>query len=195
MNQKTKLIILIVLLAAVLTGAFFAYRYFSKSFIPAQPTEQKNETTAEADETTEDNADKAADFTVFDKDKKEIALSSRTGKPVVINFWATWCPPCQSELPAYQTLYDTYGEKVDFMMVALTDGYQETQSSVDAFIEENGYTFPVFYDLQGAAAEAYAVNSIPLSVFIDADGKVSHSQLGAMDEASLEAQIKTLLGG
>ena len=192
MKQKIKLVSLIICLAILLTSAYFAYRYFSSRYTPQQLTDRLAETEAESF-ATDDAEDLAPDCTVFDKDNKENTLSSHIGKPVVVNFWATWCPPCKAELPAYQSLFERYGDSVDFMMVAMTDDYSETKSSVDTFVAENSYTFPLYYDLHGPAYTAYAVTSIPVSVFIDANGHILHSQIGAMDEGTLETWILSLL--
>lgn len=193
MKQKTKLLILLLVLAAVLAGAFFAYRHFSKNYSPEQtPSAQisADEQTGTADNPT---ANAAPDFTVFDKDGSEITLSDFKGKPVIVNFWATWCPYCIMEFPNFQKMFENYGDRVSFMMIDLTDGYRETQSGAEAYISDNGYTFPVYFDLRGSASSAYAATSIPLSLFIDKDGNLVETKLGAMDEGTLESYIQTLI--
>ena len=84
----------------------------------------------------------AVDFTVTDREGNTVKLSEFFGKPIIINFWATWCGPCKSELPVFDEAYRKYGEGVTFLMVNLTDGYRDTVEAVKAFIEDNDYTFP-----------------------------------------------------
>lgn len=143
-------------------------------------------------ETEDPNKNTAPDFPVLDADGNTVRLSDMFGKPVVINFWATWCPPCRSELPAFDKLYRQYGNEVSFMMIDLTDGYRETVEGVKRFISENGYTFPVYYDTEGSAAEAYNVSSIPFTVAVGRNGNIVGTHLGAMSEAVLEKLIKTV---
>ena len=114
----------------------------------------------------------APDFTVYDKNGKPVKLSDMKGTPVVLNFWASWCPPCKAEMPDFDEIAKEYEGKVAFMMVNLTDGQRETQSSAQAFIDSMGYTFPVYFDLDSEAAYAYGIQSIPNTFFIDSDGNL-----------------------
>lgn len=135
----------------------------------------------------------AADFTVFDRNNAEIRLSDHFGKPLVVNFWASWCGPCCRELPAFDDAAKQYDGQIEFMMVNLTDGFSETVESVQSFLEENGYTFPVYFDTDEDAADAYNIYSIPETVFIRADGTVMDTHIGSMDEATLQNYITQLL--
>ena len=112
----------------------------------------------------------APDFTVYDIDGNEVKLSDYLGKPVVLNFWASWCGPCKMEMPDFDEKAKELERKVQFLMVNLTDGSQETVETASAFIAAQGYTFPVFYDTDQSAAYAYGVYSIPTTYFIDAEG-------------------------
>ncbi len=114
----------------------------------------------------------APDFTVFDAEGKEHKLSDFEGKPVILNFWASWCGPCKSEMPDFEEVYLEYQDKIHFLMVNLTDGYQETIESAQNLILERGYTFPVYFDTKLEAANAYYVYSIPQTYFIDGDGNL-----------------------
>lgn len=159
-------------------------------------SEQTDETISGQDtsdsEDSASNAIPALDFTVYTKDGSVVKLSDFYGKPIVVNFWATWCGPCKSELPAFEKLYNEYGENIAFLMVNLTDGAQETISGVTDFITKNNYTFPVYYDTELNAASTYGVYSIPATLFIDADGNIVASQLGAMSEQALKNYIETI---
>lgn len=131
----------------------------------------------------------APDFSVIDKDGNSVKLSDMKGKPVVVNFWASWCPPCKSEMPEFNKVYEELGDEVVFMMVDLVDGYQETQENGAAYVAKEGFTFPVYYDIEQEAAMAYAVMSIPTTVFIDKDGFIAATAKGAIDEQYLRAGI------
>lgn len=134
----------------------------------------------------------AKDFTVIDIDGKEVSLSDFKGKPVVVNFWASWCPPCKEEMPYFNEVYKELGDEVQFMMVDLVDGSRETVDTAKAFIKDNGYEFPVFFDTDQDAAIAYGVYSIPTSIFIDAEGKVVKAITGTMTKADLLEEIKNI---
>jgi len=197
MKQSVKIILLVVLLAAVLCGAYFGYRALSPKL---QPEAEPSATQQASDALTDDAADPsaqpaepAADFSVVDRDGNTVKLSEKFGKPIVLNFWASWCGPCKSELPAFDAAAKAHADDIEFLMVNLTDGYQETQADVDAFLAETGYTFPVYYDLTQQAAVAYGVYSIPLTVFIAADGTVVRQHTGVMSETQLSAGIDALL--
>lgn len=135
----------------------------------------------------------AADFTVFDGEMNAVKLSDHFGKPIVINFWASWCGPCKSELPGFQSLYEEYKDDVVFLMVNLTDGKRDTVSGIKEFVSDNGYSFPVYYDVEYDAADTYGIYSIPETVFIRADGSLYDIRIGSMSEDVLEDYIKRIL--
>ena len=134
----------------------------------------------------------APDFTVTTLDGQNVKLSDFKGKPVVLNFWASWCDPCKSEMPAFQAAYWEKGSQVQFMMVNLT-GSSETVEAASGFIADEGYTFPVFYDTAGEGSAAYQVMSIPATYFIDSDGNIVASHVGAMNSATLETYLAKIL--
>lgn len=146
------------------------------------------QTTAE-EETTEAEKVPAPDFTVIDAEGNEVKLSDMVGKPVVVNFWASWCGPCKMEMPEFEEIYKELGDEVHFMMVNLTDGWQETQEKAENFIEEQGYTFPVYYDTMSEGAMNYGVSSIPATYFIDAEGNAIAQARGAIDGETLKIGI------
>ncbi len=162
----------------------------------AEPsTEAPAESTAETEAAAETDPPltPAPDFTVQNGEGESVNLSDYVGKPVIINFWATWCGPCKSELPAFDEAYRTYGENVHFLMINLTDGTRETVEKVTEFVKNGGYSFPVLFDTKSEGAMTYGVYSIPLTVFVDAKGNLLGGHTGAMSHAALEQYIDILL--
>ncbi len=138
----------------------------------------------------------AADFTVLDKHGKEVKLSDFQGKPVVLNFWATWCGYCTQEMPAFEQMYKKYDGKVEFLMVNLTSSSDETLAKAEQFIRDSGYTFPAYYDnavAGGSVSDSYNTNQIPLTYFFDENGNTIRKHLGAITVEELEKQIKYLI--
>ena len=131
----------------------------------------------------------ADDFTVYTASGDPVKLSDMRGKPVVLNFWASWCPPCKAEMPDFDEICKEYDGKVTFMMVNLTDGVQETVESARNFIHMMEYSFPVYYDTDMDASNTYGIQSIPTTFFIDAEGKLIAYASGAMDGETLKRGI------
>ena len=229
MNRKW--VGLAALLVVVLAGAMIAYNVLAPGVeksgnegdsVPAAVDTDDTNGNAEAGNTGDsaDSADGAGsgdaaaapDFTVYDADGNKVALSDFKGEPVVVNFWASWCPPCKAELPDFEALYQEVGikkaadaaggtadgadsdsaEAVRFLMVNLTDGQRETQDAAGKFIADEGYTFPVYFDTDLSAAYTYGINSIPMTLFIDRDGNVQSYNIGMIDEQTLRCGIEKI---
>ena len=154
------------------------------------PSEDK-ETSAPSDtaENGETAADTAPDFTMLDMEGNEVKLSDFFGTPIVLNFWASWCPPCKAELPDFEEACKRYEGKVTFLMVNLTDGQRETVEVAKSYIASQGYTFPVYFDTKYEAAYTYGVSSIPQTYFINADGSLEARATGMISAAQLEKGI------
>ena len=127
---------------------------------------------------------KASDFTVYDAAGNAVKLSDYFGKPIVLNFWASWCSPCKMEMPEFQQMYEALGQEVHFLMVNLT-GY-DSVSGANAVLQQGGYTFPVLYDLALSGADTYGITAFPTTVFIDAEGYVMAKYVGAMSREALQ---------
>ena len=186
MKRNYTWLILILAIALLLGGGTVAYRLLGELTGPTAPYETLSTLSQE------DAAD-APDFTVYDGEGNPLVLSSLRGKPVLVNFWASWCSPCKSELPDLETAFLKYGDKIDFLLVNLTDGHRDTVDGVKAFLEETGYTFPVYYDTDESAALACGVSSIPTTVLVSPAGKLLHTQIGAMTGDTIETLIQQLL--
>ena len=138
--------------------------------------------------------DLTADFSVLDEEGNTVSLSDYFGTPIIVNMWATWCPPCRAELPYFDAAAKQYAGQIRFLMVDLTDGATDTVESATAFArEENGYSFPLYFDMDYSSITAYNSNAIPVTLFIRADGSLLHQQIGSMDEETLNGYIQQLL--
>lgn len=193
MNSKIKLIIGILAFALIISGAYVAYDKLSEDYgqntlATNAPAITNSNSPKPAETTAAENGEdeKAPDFTVYDAGGNPVKLSDFLGKPVVLNFWASWCPPCKSEMPDFNEIYKEKGGEYQFMMVNLTDGSRETVETAKAFIEEQGYEFPVFYDTDVDAAMAYNTYSIPVTYFINKDGTPAAYAQGAIDAETLQ---------
>ena len=183
MKHKTWLIAAFVFIAIMILAAALYPKLAEKYSADSIP-----------DETNLGAAVQAEDFTVYDSEMSEVKLSDYFGKPIVINFWASWCEPCKSELPAFHNLYEKYKDDVAFFMINLTDGQRDTVSGIQKFVSDNSYSFPVYYDIEYDAANTYGVYSIPETVFIHADGSLYDIRVGAMNEVTLENYIEQMIG-
>ncbi len=200
-NKKSNLPVLLIALLLVFAGAMLAYRYLSGVYVPdsvgsglvpgsketAAVTGTETAGAAEDDEFID-----AFDFTVYNEDGTTVKLSDFYGKPILINFWATWCSPCKTELPDFDRVYRDYGEDVVFMMVNMTSG-RDTLEIAKAFVEEAEYTFPVYYDKDLNAANTYGAYSIPMTVLIDADAHIVGAQVGILTEDILRNVLDNVL--
>ncbi len=160
------------------------------------PATSQTETVAETvavESETDVPENLAPDFTVLDRAGNRVSLSSLRGKPVVLNFWASWCDPCKREMPDFDAAYKKYGEDVQFMVVNLTDGQSETREVAARFIDAMGYTFPIYFDTEFQAANAYRVQSIPATYFIAADGSLVTHATGQIGSELLEKGIGMIL--
>ena len=150
---------------------------------------EANDGSETAEQSAERDVPKAPDFTVYDAEGNAVHLSDFAGKRVIVNFWASWCGPCKSEMPDFNEKYLEIGEEIQFMMVNLTDGSRETVETASAFVSEQGYVFPFYYDTDLNGADTYGVYSIPCTYFINEEGYCVAQATGAIDMETLEKGI------
>lgn len=137
----------------------------------------------------------APDFSLPDAQGNIIRLSALRGQPVLVNFWASWCPPCKAEMPAMQRVHAEYASQ-GLVILAVNTTYQDDEKAALRFLEEYGLTFPVVFDRSGQPARLYETRALPTSFFIDADGIIQEVVVGGpMSEALLRSQAERLLEG
>jgi len=188
MKNKRTLLIIIFVFALLIGGATLLYRQLGQNITAERLSTQAAQQEGSNDESETEQKTKAPDFTVYDAEGNEVHLSDYVGKPIVLNFWASWCGPCQMEMPDFHEKYLVLSEDVNFLMVNMTTG-RETMESASAFIEKNEYSFPVFYDINSDAALTYGAYSLPTTFFIDADGYAVAQATGAIDAETLQKGI------
>ncbi|MBT8305693.1 MAG: TlpA family protein disulfide reductase [Maribacter sp.] len=127
------------------------------------------------------------DWQLVNADGKEFNFEMTKGKVVLVNFWATWCPPCVAEMPSLQNLYNDYFDKVEFMFVA-----QDKVEKVSAFIAKKGYTLPVYYS-RTEAPKLLTSKTIPTTYVINREGKIIVAETGAADWNS--DKVRKILDG
>lgn len=194
MNAKAKTGILVGVLALLLVITVVGYRLLSAQVHPQQGNAESSTQGKNASSLPSSSKPAAPDFTVLDANGKEVSFSEFKGKPVVVNFWASWCPPCKAEMPDYEKMYQEYSKKgVSFVMINMTDGNRETAATAQKFLQESRYSFPVYFDVKQSAAGIYGVSAIPDSVFIDKNGTVVNAYTGMIDANTMKTNLEAIL--
>ncbi|MDO9299770.1 MAG: redoxin domain-containing protein [Anaerolineales bacterium] len=153
-----------------------------------------NTTTASTGKTSAPQAGFAApDFTLKTPDGEEYTLSELKGSAVLVNLWATWCPPCRAEMPAIEKIYQEYKDQ-GFIVLAINMTYQDDPFAVVPFAKEFNLTFPILLEETGDVAAAYQLRSLPSSYFINRAGVIQEVVIGGpMSEALLRTRIEQIL--
>lgn len=176
--------IIIIGLAAVLVAAvYLAYRTFSQvqGTLPNTQSQDSSDT---------ESTGAAPDFALTDLDGNKVSLSDFRGQYVYLNFWASWCSPCKSEMPDIEKMHKEFKEEG---LVVLAVDMGEGRAAVEEFIGSNGYTFRVLLDPDQSAAEKYGVTAIPASYFIDRDGNIAEKRVGALSEEQMRTIIQQMM--
>lgn len=138
---------------------------------------------------------RAPDLVLSDFEGHDVRLSRYRGTPVLLNFWATWCPPCRAEMPDLQAFHERYGGRI----VVLGVNWNDDLSDARAFLEEYGVTYPNLIDRQGKAFVKYRLTGLPTSFWIDEQGVIRGVWYGAMTTATMvqgfERTTRALDGG
>jgi peroxiredoxin len=136
----------------------------------------------------------APSLSLPDLDGTEVSLDAMRGKVVLLNFWATWCGPCRSEMPSLERLYQDFSSNPDFAMLTVNTDQCGTPS-VEQFVAKNGCDFPVLLDTENVASTAYGVSGLPSTFVIGRDGRIIWNCTGALDwsDPSLRDALKKLL--
>lgn len=187
-RSKEGLAIGLTILVVVVVGAAIAYNALAGAEGPGANLQGSQQSSA-----AQQANPLAPDFEVEAADGTLVQLSQLKGTPVVLNFWASTCGPCQSEMPGFQAAFKQYGDQLQFMMVDIPGFNGETVERAKRFLQDNSYTFPAYFDTQGRAAAAFGLSSLPRTYFIDAQGAVVASAAGALDEQALQEGIDLLL--
>ena len=193
MNKKV--LILVLVLVFLIAGAGIAYNSMADK-VQLDNLATRETAAAEVPEGSEaaENDNLAPDFTVYDLEGNAHKLSDFRGKPVIVNFWASWCNPCKNEMPAFEEKYLQYKDDIHFLMVNLTDGSQETVETAQGYIDGQGYTFPVYFDTDYSGAIAYGVSAVPATYFIDENGSLIAYGKGSLSQEQLQRGIDMLIG-
>ena len=183
MSKNLKILVSLVIILTF--GAFMSAAYIS--YINLNKSYEANE--LQTDSASGNNQYIAPDILVKDQQGNLLNLDDFKGKPIVINFWASWCGPCQSEMPNFNEVYLKEKDNIEFIMVVLIDGSKETESSASKFISSKGYSLPIYFDQKNTSQKNYAVSSIPTTVFINKDGMVVDTFTGALSKNNLEKKL------
>ncbi|PEE33305.1 thiol:disulfide interchange protein [Bacillus cereus] len=135
----------------------------------------------------------APDFTLTKLDGTNVKLSDLKGKKVILNFWATWCGPCQQEMPDMEAFYKEHKENVEILAVNYTPSEKGGgEEKVSNFAKEKGITFPILLDKNIDVTTAYKVITIPTSYFIDTKGVIQDKLIGPMTQKEMEKRVAKL---
>lgn len=190
--MKGKIGILIVLaLVVIFIGNIVMKKIDQDTKINA--AEQGYEVDFEKEKFSFSKGDLAPDVVMTTLDGKEVHLSDYRGKKVILNFWATWCPPCKAEMPAMQKYYSKLKEKDNVEILAFNLTFSgDSKKNVEQFVASYKLTFPVFTTNDKSVADKFGILVMPSTFFIDEEGRIQFHHRGPVDEKMLNNYMKKL---
>lgn len=194
--KKHGALVTLLLLAVVLAGAFVGRNLLAQH----QYAQVAEESTGAPSTQTESVGDEVVlladhDAMVYTDLGESMTLSSiADGKPLVINFWATWCPYCVEELPDFQRIYADYGDRVNFAFVDVADGRRERVEDAAAWLVEQGFDdLPAYYDTSMEASASFGAYALPTTAVVSAEGEVLTVTAGRIDPTLLRGALNGLV--
>ena len=207
-NKRYGVIVAAIALVVVLVLAFVGYRVLAPKQAETQSVAQSSQSADVSQQTqgqTQDQSQqqsqkeplKLADYdaTVYTADGQPKKMTEiAAGKPLVINFWATWCPYCVQEMPDFQGIFHDYGDRISFAFVDSTDGRRETKEAAQTWLAENGLDdLPAYYDTDLDATATFGASSLPSTVVVSANGEIMLAKPGRINDASMRSALDTLV--
>ncbi len=212
--KKYSFIVWILILVLLLGGGYYVVNTLGKddskkpvitdNETPTQtPGENQNPTTPETEVAGEEEEDYISqlkidtpfqtDFIVYNDQGEEVSISEYRGKNVILNFWASWCPPCIEEMPEFQALHKKLDpEETVILAINVTDGQRETRKTANKFIKEQNIDLNILYDEDLNGAKEFSISVIPQTYVIDKEGYVQYGLMGTTDEVVLGAMLERI---
>lgn len=182
-TKKTWFYVNVGLAVLLIIAGVAALFWMGQQTVNPQPTEAESAAAQSQGQT-------APDFTLTSLNGEPVSLSDYAGQVILVNLWATWCPPCKAEMPAINAFYEEY--KGDGFVVLAVNS-QEDVAIVQQFITEQGFSFPVVLDSRGEVMNQYQVRGLPTTFIIDRSGEIQYMHSGAITYDQLEKVVQPLL--
>lgn len=200
MNKKVLLPSLAIILSALLLICTLLYDRFSDAdrlgqmaTMPLYTGSQQNATGDTTEDFTGPTLADAPNVQIYDTEGNAVQLSDFRGKPLVINFWASWSGPSKGELPVFQDAYAVHKDEVHFVLINMTDGTRETEKFAKDYWDTLETEMPVYFDTDSSAAIAFNVTTVPTTFFINAEGKAVAYAPGGLTREGVERGIRMCL--
>ena len=198
MNAKQKWILGAAAFVLLLVIAGFGYQELQKEAKRQERSQTGKQIQTEEQTQTEEKKGteyaKAPDFIMWDQQGDQTSLQEiLEGKPAVINFWTSKCPPCKEEMPDFEELYQEIKDQVQFIMVDGVGCMGETEESGRAYVEEQGFTFPVYYDLEMDGVLNYGVRAFPTTYILNGEGRVVTGGSGMITKETLQELLEQVM--
>ena len=198
MNAKQKWILGAAAFVLLLVIAGFGYQELQKEAKRQERSQTGKQIQTEEQTQTEEKKGteyaKAPDFIMWDQQGDQTSLQEiLEGKPAVINFWTSKCPPCKEEMPDFEELYQKMKDQVQFIMVDGVGCMGETEESGRAYVEEQGFTFPVYYDLEMDGVLNYGIRAFPTTYILNGEGRLVTGGSGMITKETLQELLEQVM--